>query len=104
MLLVDAGGFFPESDAPEQQDVANFLMDGMKLVGTDAVGTGDKELRYGYSFLKASVERSGLPVVCANLFLKKTGKPAFAPHLIKSVGSARERGRRRRTLLTLPAR
>ena len=89
MVLVDAGGFFPENDAPEYQDVANFLMDGMKLLGTDAVGAGDKELRYGYSFLKANVERSGLPVVCANLYLKKTGKPAFAPYIIKTVGSVK---------------
>ena len=27
VLLVDAGGFFPESDGPEYQDVAGFLMD-----------------------------------------------------------------------------
>ncbi len=89
MLLVDAGGFFPENDAPEYQDVASFLMDGMKLLGTDAVGAGEKELRYGYSFLKANVERSGVPVVCANLYLKKSGKPAFAPYVIKTVGSVK---------------
>ena len=89
MVLVDAGGFFPENDAPEYQDVASFLMDGMKLIGTDAVGAGDKELRYGYSFLKANVERTGLPVVCANLFLKKTGRPALTPYVIKTVGTVK---------------
>jgi len=89
VLLVDAGGFFPENDAPEYQDVAGFLMDGMKLLGTDAVGAGEKELRYGYSFLKANVERSGLPVVCANMFIKKTGKPALQPYIIKTVGKAK---------------
>ena len=89
VLLVDGGGFFPENDTPEYQDVANFLMDGMKLLGTDAVGAGEKELRYGYSFLKASIERSGVPVVCSNLFLKANGKPALTPYLIKKVGSVK---------------
>jgi hypothetical protein len=86
---VDAGGFFPDNDQPEYMDVAGFLMDGMKLLGVDAVGAGEKELRYGYSFLKANVERSGLPVVCANMFIKKTGKPALTPYIIKKVGNAK---------------
>src|SRR5262245_3352141 len=89
VLLVDAGGFFPDNDAPEYQDVASFLMDGMKLLGTDAVGAGEKELRYGYSFLKANIERSGVPVVCANMFIKKSGKPALQPYIIKTVGKAK---------------
>jgi hypothetical protein len=64
-------------------------MDGMVLLGTDAVGAGEKELRYGYSFLRAGIERSGLPVVCSNLFLKKTGKPALTPYIIKKVGKVK---------------
>jgi len=89
VLLVDAGGFFPESDGPEYQDVAGFLMDAMKLLGTDAAGAGERELRFGYSFLKANIERSGVPVVCANLFLKASGKPALAPYVIKTVGTTK---------------
>jgi len=93
---VDAGGFFPGDTPPtgaesvdpsEYRDYANFLMDAHVLLGTDAVGAGEKELRYGYSFLRANIERSGLPVVCANLFLRKTGKPALTPYIIKKVGT-----------------
>ena len=58
------------NDPAEYRDIASFLLDAMVLLGTDAVGAGEKELRYGYSVLKANVERSGLPVVCSNLFLK----------------------------------
>ena len=99
VALVDAGGFFPEESPPtgftaandpaEYRDIASFLMDNMMLLGTDAVGAGEKELRYGYSFLKANVERSGLPMVCSNLFLKKTGKPALTPYIIKKIGTAK---------------
>jgi hypothetical protein len=64
-------------------------MDAMKLLGTDAVGAGEKELRYGYSFLRANIQRSGLPVVCANLFLKANGKPALTPYVIKKVGTVK---------------
>ena len=64
-------------------------MDAKVLLGTDAVGAGEKELRYGYSFLKANIERSGLPVVCSNLFLKKSGKPALTPYVIKKVGNVK---------------
>lgn len=64
-------------------------MDAMVLLGTDAVGAGEKELRYGYSFLRANIERSGLPVVCSNLYLKKTGKPALTPYIIKKIGGVK---------------
>ncbi len=89
VLLVDGGNFFPENDDPNYGDVAGFLMDAMKLLGTDAVGTSEHELRYGYSFLKANIERSGLPMVCANLYMKSSGKLALSPYVIKKVGSVR---------------
>ncbi|MGH7730792.1 MAG: multiheme c-type cytochrome [Candidatus Eiseniibacteriota bacterium] len=89
VALVDAGGFFPENDDPEYRAVASFLMDGKVLLGVDAVGAGEKELRFGYSFLKANIERSGLPVVCSNLFMKKTGKPALTPYIIKKIGTVK---------------
>jgi hypothetical protein len=64
-------------------------MDGMKLLETDAVGAGEKELRYGFSFLKANIERTGLPVVCSNLYLKGSTKPALTPYIIKKVGTVK---------------
>jgi hypothetical protein len=38
VLLVDNGGFFPEESDSLYRDKAWFLMDGMVLLGTDAVG------------------------------------------------------------------
>ena len=35
------------------------------------------------------MKRTGLPVVCANLFDKRTGKPIVAPWTIKKVGNAK---------------
>jgi hypothetical protein len=85
VLLVDNGGFFPEADGYE--DAAWFLMDAMKLLGTDAVGVSEKELRFGRSFLLANWKRTQLPLTCANLFDKDTKKTLVSPYLLKTVGT-----------------
>jgi 2',3'-cyclic-nucleotide 2'-phosphodiesterase (5'-nucleotidase family) len=87
LALVDAGGFFPEGDG--QQDLASFLMDAMNLLNTDAVGVAERDLRYGASFLSAQTKRTRLPVVCANLIDKRSGKPLFNPYLIKKIGGVK---------------
>lgn len=85
VLVVDGGGFFPDQD--DYQDVAWFLMDAMKLIGTDAVGVSEHELRYGRGFLLANYKRTQLPMVCANLIDNTTHKPLVAPYVIKKVGT-----------------
>ena len=84
VALVDDGGFFPEGD--DQQDLAVFIMDVMNRLNTDAVGVGERDLRYGASFLRAQVKRNRLPVVCANLIDKRSRKPLFNPYLVKKIG------------------
>ena len=87
ILLVDNGGFFPEQD--DHQDVAWFLMDAMHVLGTDAVGIGDKELRFGLAYLREHAKRSQLPITSANLLEKKTKRAALTPYLIKKVGTVK---------------
>jgi 2',3'-cyclic-nucleotide 2'-phosphodiesterase (5'-nucleotidase family) len=84
VALVDDGGFFPEGDG--QQDLAGFIMDVMNRLNTDAVGVGERDLRYGASFLRAQVKRTRLPVVCANLIEKRSRKPLLSPYLVKKIG------------------
>ena len=87
VLLVDNGGFFPEDDL--HKPAAWFLMDAMKLLGTDAVGVSEKELRFGLGFLKAQQKRSQLPLVSANLIDKASKRPVFAPYLVRNVGGVK---------------
>jgi 2',3'-cyclic-nucleotide 2'-phosphodiesterase (5'-nucleotidase family) len=87
VALVDAGGFFPEGDG--QQDLASFLMDAMNQLNTDAVGIAQRDLRYGTAFLSAQTKRCRLPVVCANLIEKRSGKPLFNPYLTKKIGGVK---------------
>ncbi len=86
-MLVDNGGFFPEQDDSLYRNNAWFMMDAMQLLGTDAVGTSEKELRYGRAFLLAQVKRTRLPMVCANLFDKSTNKPLLPSYVVKKVGN-----------------
>lgn len=85
--LVDNGGFFPENDT--HQDVAWFLMDAMKVLGTDAVGLGDRDLRFGIAFLEAQIKRTGLPMISSNLLDAKTRKPILQTSVVKQIGRAK---------------
>ena len=85
VLLVDNAGFFPELE--DYQDVAWFLMDADKLLGIDAVGVSEKELKWGRSFLLANYKRTQVPLVCANLYDKATKKTLVPPYVIKKVGT-----------------
>lgn len=85
--LVDNGGFTPEEDSHEEEGW--FVMDKMKSLGVDAVGISANDLRFGYAKLKDNVARVGLPLTSANLIDVATGKPAFAPYVLKTVGKAK---------------
>jgi hypothetical protein len=80
VFMVDAGGYFPEDDL--HKDAAWFLQQSMMLLGVDAVGVGDRDLRWGISYLRENARANRLPVVSANLVDKATGKGAFPPSII----------------------
>jgi DNA-directed RNA polymerase subunit M/transcription elongation factor TFIIS len=87
VLLVDGGGFFPDDEM--HKDVSWFLMDAMRVLGVDAVGMSERELRFGLAYLKAQQKRTQLPMVCANLYDKKTSKLVLAPYVLKQVGTVK---------------
>mgnify|MGYP001031665707 FL=1 len=87
ILVVDAGYFFP--DDALHQDVSWFLMDAMVVMGTDAVGTSEKELSFGLGYLRAQLKRTRLPMVCANLYERQGGKLVLPPYLVKQVGTVK---------------
>lgn len=84
VALVDGGGFFPETDA--QRDAAWFLMDAMKTMGTVAVGTSERELRWGVAYLKAQVARDALPMISSNLIDVSTRRTVLKPYVIEKIG------------------
>ncbi len=83
---MDNGGFFPEQVDSLYRDRAWFLMDGMVLLGTDAVGLSEKELRYGRGWLMSQLKRSRLPMTTANVWDKGTKKTLLPPYLMLKKG------------------
>jgi len=86
VLWVDNGNFFPEDELHE--GAAWFLIDSMKRLRVDAVGIGDHDLRFGLEPLRVRARAAELPILCANLEMKRTPQPAFARTLVKRVGPA----------------
>lgn len=85
-MLVENGGFFPEEGDSLYRDKAWFLMDGMVLIGTDAAGLSEKELKYGRGWLLAQLKRTKLNMVCANVWDKTTKKTLVLPYVITKKG------------------
>lgn len=84
---MDNGGFFPEEADSLYRDKAWFLMDGMVLLGTDAAGMTEKELKYGRGWLLAQLKRTKLPMVCANVWDKSTKKTLVPPYVLVKKGT-----------------
>lgn len=87
VLIVDTGGFFPEE--ANYEAAAVFMVESMKTLGVDAAGVGESDLRYGRSFLTAQLARTKLPVTCANLLVKSTGRTLVAPYVLRQAGRAK---------------
>ncbi len=81
---MDDGGYFPEDDL--HKDAAWFMMQTMKLLGYDAVGVGERDLRWGVSYLRENVKANKLPVVCANLVDNSDQKLIFPASIIVDKG------------------
>jgi len=86
VLLVDNGGFFPEPD--DYQDVAAFMLESHAILRTDAIGVTERELHFGRAFLLVNAKRTGVPLVCANLKDKATGRTLVSPWVVRKVGGA----------------
>jgi hypothetical protein len=64
-------------------------MDAMKMLGTSAVGTSERELRWGLAWLKSLVKQKNLPMVSSNLLDATTRRPVFQPYVIEKAGRAK---------------
>ncbi len=87
VLLVDNGGYFPEDDP--HKDTSWFLQQSMTLLGTDAVGVGERDLRFGLAYLRENAKLNKLPVTCANLVEAGSEKPIFPASLLIQKGTVK---------------
>lgn len=87
VLVLDGGGFFPVEN--DFEDAAAFMLDAMKSLGVAAAGLGESDLRYGRGFLLAQLARTRVPVTCANVLDRASGRPLVAPWVLREAGRAR---------------
>lgn len=80
VLFVDAGGSFPE--LPGRPDLPPFVFSSYARLGLDALAIGPRDLQFGLAYLKHEARAASIPVTCANLFERATGKPVFPPSRI----------------------
>jgi len=62
---------------------ANLMLEGLNLMGYDALGIGDDDLTLGKEFLVGLSKKAKFPFLSSNLMDAESGKPLFQPYLIK---------------------
>ena len=72
-LVLDAGDLFGTRSRKEMRQT-EFLLEHTASLGYDAIGIGERELNYGYEFLKDAMARHGLPFTSANVRDAATGE------------------------------
>jgi hypothetical protein len=81
-LVLDGGDFFGAKSPPRERDKSKLVTNIMGMIGYDAVGIGEGELRYGLGFLRAQLEANKIPAVSANLVYIDTGRPIVEPYRV----------------------
>ncbi|MBD3221954.1 hypothetical protein GF314_12005 [bacterium] len=72
-LLVDAGDVMGNRTR-KQKDQTDFLLEQTATFGYDAIGLGERDLNYGYDYLREVMEEHGLPFTSANVRFADTGE------------------------------
>lgn len=72
-LVVDAGDVMGTRNNKEKRQT-EFLLEQTGSFGYDAIGLGERDLNYGYEFLREAMERHGLPYTNANVRFADTGE------------------------------
>ena len=92
MLQIDAGDMLwarqsvPSKESAQRQIKAELLLDGVALLGLDALAPGDGDLAFGLEFLVDGVKRRGLPYVSANLARRDGGLVFPASRVVTRLG------------------
>jgi 2',3'-cyclic-nucleotide 2'-phosphodiesterase (5'-nucleotidase family) len=92
VLPVDSGDLFFDPAGSAHQERARLkaalIAKAYRRMGVVAVNVGDADLIQGLDLLREEA-RQGLPLISANLVDARTGKPVFAPFVVKEVSGMR---------------
>jgi 2',3'-cyclic-nucleotide 2'-phosphodiesterase (5'-nucleotidase family) len=87
-LVLDAGDLFGNRNARDMA-TSEFLAEQTMRFGYDAIGLGERDLNYGYAFLRRMIDEHGLPFTSANVRNAETGELILPEFLIVERGGLR---------------
>jgi 2',3'-cyclic-nucleotide 2'-phosphodiesterase (5'-nucleotidase family) len=85
VLLFDAGGVFGRDHAEARQR-AEALVEGMSLMGYDALNLGDEDFAFGPAFLQEQRQKANFPFLSANLIGHDGQELPWQPYVVKEIG------------------
>jgi 2',3'-cyclic-nucleotide 2'-phosphodiesterase (5'-nucleotidase family) len=86
VLLVDAGNALWSEKPLAQTTQGKVIIEGMNLMGYDAMLIGDQDLRLGPEVLRQRIAEAEFPVLSANVALVESGELLAEPYTILQVG------------------
>ncbi|MEZ4387354.1 MAG: multiheme c-type cytochrome [Candidatus Krumholzibacteriia bacterium] len=75
--------------ATKRKAQTDFLLEQTGTFGYDAIGLGERDLNYGYAYLKEAMAKFGLPYTSANVRFADTGELVVPEFLIVTRGGIR---------------
>jgi 5'-nucleotidase len=89
VLFIDTGDFYAPQQTAFQETKDRYFFRAMKLLGYDAVGIGEYEMRIGLDTLAARAKGYDMPLVSSNILDKSRRHPVAPLSLIREIGGAR---------------
>ncbi len=86
VLLLDAGDTLYGQQQPALQSKAKVLIDGMNLMGYNAMVIGDLDLQLGLEVLRQRIADAQFPILSANLMVAGENKLLAKPYTVLDVG------------------
>ena len=97
ILVLDAGDLFfkkftkpiPEDEVKRVSEKAQLVLEGLNLMGVDALGIGDDDLTLGRDFLKEMSKKAQFSFLSSNMIHEDSRKLLFQPYLLKETAGMR---------------
>jgi len=97
ILVLDAGDLFfkkfakpiPESEVKKVGEKAQLILEGLNLMGVDALGIGDDDLTLGRDFLMEMSKKAQFSFLSSNMIHEDSRKLIFQPYLLKEIAGMR---------------
>ena len=89
VLLLDGGNTLFGNRPLAQQTQGQAIVEGMNLLGYDAMVLGSEDFRLGLDVLRQRMAEAKFPILSANVVLRETEQLFATPYVIKEMGDHR---------------